>query len=93
VATVRFAEQVILERELELVRRDQLVAVVRQIRNDPTCGKPLRGPLAGCRSKRIGGSENRIVYHHRVEEDEVIILAIGRRRDDAVYDTAARRPR
>jgi mRNA-degrading endonuclease RelE of RelBE toxin-antitoxin system len=93
VAHVRFAEQVILEREIELVQRAQLVAAIREIRDDPTCGKPLGGPLAGCRSKRVGGSENRIVYHHRVEQDEVIVLAIGRRRDDAVYRAAAHRPR
>jgi len=45
----------------------------------------------GCYSIRVGGSENRIVYMYSQDRDEVTILAIGRRRESAVYDVAAKR--
>jgi mRNA-degrading endonuclease RelE of RelBE toxin-antitoxin system len=91
VARVHFAEQVVLAGEVALVPRSQLVQAIRRIRDAPEVGKPLRGRLTGCRSVRVGGSENRLVYLHRIEEDEVIVLAIGRRRDDEVYQTAGGR--
>lgn len=51
-------------------------------------GKPLRGVLAGYRRMRTG--DIRIVY--RVEGTQiVVILCVGARRDDEVYDTAAGR--
>lgn len=52
-------------------------------------GKSLRGELAGCRRIRTG--QTRIVYRldgHRVE---VLIIAIGMRRDNEIYDTATSR--
>jgi plasmid stabilization system protein ParE len=92
-ARVRFVEEAVLSGELTTVPRAQLVEAVRRIRDTPDCGKPLRGRLFGCRSIRVGGSENRLVYYERAEQDEVIVLALGRRRDDAVHNTAAgRRP-
>ncbi|MFJ4389810.1 type II toxin-antitoxin system RelE family toxin [Pseudomonas soli] len=51
-------------------------------------GKPLRGTLAGCRRIRTG--DIRIVYH--INGTEVaLVLCIGARRDDEVYDAANRR--
>jgi mRNA-degrading endonuclease RelE of RelBE toxin-antitoxin system len=93
VARVRFAEEVVFAGEIALVPRAQLVKAIRRLRDTPEAGKPLRGALTGCRSVRVGGSENRIVYEYRATEDEVIVFAIGRRRGDEVYDAAGgRRP-
>lgn len=63
---------------------------------NPEAGKPLSGPLRGCHSIRLGGSENRIVYRivqtvSDREEDIVGVIAIGRRREGEVHDTAAAR--
>lgn len=51
-------------------------------------GKPLRGALAGYRRIRTG--DVRIVY--RINGTEIIlILCVGARRDDEVYDSATHR--
>ncbi len=52
-------------------------------------GKPLRGSLAGCRRIRTG--DTRIVYRVDGKAIEVLIVAVGARRDKEVYDTAERR--
>ena len=52
-------------------------------------GKPLTGELAGCRRIRTG--EVRIVYRIHAEIVEVLIVAVGKRRDDEVYRTACKR--
>ncbi|AMB85537.1 plasmid stabilization protein [Pseudomonas agarici] len=52
-------------------------------------GKPLRGSLAGCRRIRTG--DTRIVYRVDGKAIEVLIVAVGARRDREVYDTAERR--
>jgi mRNA interferase RelE/StbE len=52
-------------------------------------GKPLVGPLAGCRSVRAVGQRYRIVY--RVERGRVvvIVLAVGLRKDGDRADVYA----
>lgn len=51
-------------------------------------GKPLRGALAGYRRIRTG--DVRIVY--RIEGTEIIlVLCVGARRDDEVYEAANKR--
>jgi mRNA interferase RelE/StbE len=52
-------------------------------------GTPLRGSLAGCRRIRVG--DTRIVY--RVDEGilEILIVAVGARRDKEVYQAAEKR--
>ena len=52
-------------------------------------GKPLSGELAGCRRMRTG--DVRIVYRVEASVIEVLIIAVGPRRDDEVYRTARRR--
>jgi mRNA interferase RelE/StbE len=49
-------------------------------------GKPLRGTLAGCRRIRTG--DTRIVYRVNGEKIQVLIIAVGARRDKEVYDAA-----
>ncbi|MDD2499964.1 MAG: type II toxin-antitoxin system RelE/ParE family toxin [Geobacter sp.] len=52
-------------------------------------GKPLSGGLAGCRRIRTG--DVRIVYRVHAEIIEVLIVAVGPRRNDEVYRTAGKR--
>lgn len=52
-------------------------------------GKPLSGELAGCRRIRTG--DVRIVYCVHAEVIEVLIVAVGPRRNDEVYKTALKR--
>lgn len=52
-------------------------------------GKPLAGELAGCRRIRTG--DVRIVYRVYVDVVEVLIVAVGPRRNDEVYRTARKR--
>jgi mRNA-degrading endonuclease RelE of RelBE toxin-antitoxin system len=82
----------VVEDELDIVPRAKLKAALRDVEKDPGGGKALGGALQGCRSIRVGGSENRIVYRELNDENNnVEVLAIGRRRDDEVYDTAGKR--
>lgn len=52
-------------------------------------GKPLRGILAGCRRIRVGNT--RIVYRVDGKAIQVLIVAVGARRDAEVYDAAQER--
>ena len=52
-------------------------------------GKTLSGQLAGCRRIRTGST--RIVYRINADIIEVLIIAIGQRKDSAVYTTAGNR--
>ncbi|NOQ51129.1 MAG: plasmid stabilization protein [Desulfuromonadaceae bacterium] len=52
-------------------------------------GKPLSGELAGCRRIRTG--DVRIVYCVHTEIIEVLIVAVGPRRNEEVYKTARKR--
>ena len=83
--------EVVEAREHEGVPKDKLRAACRSLKEDPLRGKPLGGRLIGCYSIRVAGSENRLVYMYSQDQDEVTILAIGRRRDSEVYKTAKHR--
>jgi mRNA interferase RelE/StbE len=52
-------------------------------------GLPLRGELAGCRKIRVG--DTRIVYRVDKQAVEVLIVAVGARRDKEVYHAAESR--
>ena len=52
-------------------------------------GKPLSGTLSGCRRIRTG--QTRIVYRIDGDQIEVLIIAVGRRRDNEIYDSASSR--
>jgi mRNA interferase RelE/StbE len=52
-------------------------------------GKTLTGQLAGCRRIRTG--QTRIVYRVDGERIEVLIIAVGIRRDHEIYDAATGR--
>ncbi len=52
-------------------------------------GKPLSGELAGFRRIRTG--QTRIVYRVDGTRIEVLIIAVGMRRDNEIYDLAVGR--
>lgn len=54
-------------------------------------GEALRGDLAGYRKLILGNRNLRIVYKYDPLEDQVIVTAIGRRRDEEVYMLALSR--
>lgn len=56
-------------------------------------GKPLAGELAGYRSLRAVNQEFRIIYRVHRDEVEVLVVAIGRRKEgdrDDIYQLAKR---
>lgn len=81
--------------DLEDLGRYQARAVLKAIESrirdgEPEkTGKPLSGELAGCR--RIRSGDVRIVYRVHAEIIEVLIIAVGPRRNDEVYKTALKR--
>jgi len=81
--------------DLEDLGRYQARAVLKAIETrirdgEPEkTGKPLSGELAGCRRVRTG--DVRIVYCVHAEVIEVLIVAVGPRRNDEVYKTALKR--
>lgn len=81
--------------DLSELGRFQARAVLKVIesrirdREPDKTGKPLAGELAGFR--RIRTSDVRIVYRVQAEIIEVLIVAVGPRRNDEVYSTALRR--
>jgi mRNA interferase RelE/StbE len=81
--------------DLEALGRYEARAVLRAIEQrirdgEPDkSGKPLSGELAGCR--RIRSGDVRIVYRVDADVVEVLIIAVGPRRNDEVYRTARKR--
>lgn len=81
--------------DLEELGRYQARAVLKAIETrirdgEPEkTGKPLSGELAGCRRVRSG--DVRIVYCVHAEVIEILIVAVGPRRNDEVYKSALKR--
>lgn len=89
---VKFHQQVENDlKQLGTAQARRILAVIREriAEGEPDkLGKPLRGTLAGCRRIRTG--EVRIVY--RIQGSEiVVVLCVGARRDDEVYESAVQR--
>jgi mRNA interferase RelE/StbE len=79
-------------RELGRVESRNLMAVIngRIIHGEPDkSGKPLHDSLAGYRRMRTG--DTRIVYRVEKGKVEILIIAVGMRRDDEVYEKAGKR--
>jgi len=62
--------------------RAKVRAAIEKLTEDPTRGKPLRLTLRGLRSWRTG--DWRIVYRATQEKLEILVIAVGHRRE--VYD-------
>lgn len=84
-----------VQKDLDLlgaVAANRILEVIdeRIINGEPDkSGKPLRASLAGCR--RIRAGDTRIVYRVDGRAIQVLIVAVGARRDEEVYDAAQRR--
>ncbi len=69
-------------RSLDPQVRAKVHAAIERLMEDPTRGKPLQLTLRGLRSWRTG--DWRIVYRATQEKLEILVIAVGHRRD--VYD-------
>lgn len=66
------------------------VIETRIIHGEPDkLGKALSGQLSGCRRIRTG--QARIVYRVNGEKIQVMVIAVGMRRDNEIYDLASSR--
>lgn len=71
-------------------RNIQSVIDARLMNGEPDkAGKPLHGALAGYRRLRTGAT--RIVYRVDKGKVEILVIAVGMRRDDEVYEKADKR--
>ena len=72
----------------------QVQNAFQRLRQHPEqVGKPLAGELAGYRSLHAVSQEFRIIYRVNRDEVEVLVVAIGRRKEgdrDDVYELAKR---
>ncbi|RON43971.1 plasmid stabilization protein [Pseudomonas frederiksbergensis] len=84
-----------VQKDLDLlgaVAANRILDVIEEriINGEPDkSGKPLRASLAGCR--RIRAGDTRIVYRVDGKAIQVLIVAVGARRDEEVYHAAERR--
>ena len=69
-------------RRLDPAIRRRLLAALRKLRADPERGKPLQLILKGLRAWRTG--DYRIVYRVIESRIEILVVAVGHRRD--VYE-------
>lgn len=71
-------------------RNIQTVIIERLQNGEPEkTGKSLHGALAGYRRLRTGAT--RIVYRIEKQKIEILVIAVGMRRDDEVYEKANKR--
>lgn len=84
-----------VEQDLRILGRAEARVILKVIeeriaQGEPDkLGKPLTGDLAACRRIRTG--QTRIVYRVDGDRVEVLIIAVGMRRDNEIYDTASSR--
>ncbi len=76
-------------RKLDARTRAQVRAAIERLREGPLRGKPLQLTLKGLRSWRTG--EWRIVYRAHHGQLEILVVAVGHRRE--VYDRLKERLR
>ena len=69
-------------KRLDPAVRGRMLAALRKLRADPERGKPLQLALNGLRSWRTG--DYRIVYRVIESRIEILVVAVGHRRD--VYE-------
>ena len=66
-------------KRLDPAVRRRMLAALRKLRADPERGKPLQLVLEGLRSWRTG--DYRIVYRVIESRIEILVVAVGHRRD------------
>jgi mRNA interferase RelE/StbE len=88
--TIRYAASAARSiRKLDPQIRSRVRKAMETLAEDPLRGKPLQLDLKGLRSWRTG--DFRIVYRVIEERIEILVLAVGHRRD--VYERLRRRLR
>lgn len=91
--TVNYHPEV--EKDLLRLGRTEARAILKVIEERIVEGEPdklgklLAGQLSGCRRIRTG--QTRIVYRVDGDRIEVLIIAVGMRRDNQIYDAASSR--
>ena len=91
--TVSYHHQV--EEDLLRLGRTEARAILKVIEERIAKGEPdklgraLRGELSGCRRIRTG--QTRIIYRVDGRRVEILVLAVGMRRDNEIYDMASGR--
>lgn len=85
--SVRYAASAARQiRKLDPQVRRRIRAAIETLREDPERGKPLQLTLKGLRSWRT--ADYRIVYRIVADRIEILVLAVGHRRD--VYERLGR---
>ena len=85
--TLRYAASAVRSlRKLDPQVQRRLKAALEELAENPERGKPLQRTLQGLRSWRTG--DFRIVYRVLTDRIEILVLAIGHRRD--VYERVRR---
>ena len=84
----------VIEQDLKRLSKDDRKMIMEAIENklgrDPVAfGEPLRHDLKGCWRLRVG--IYRVAYQIFHDEILVLIVKVGKRRDDIVYKELARR--
>lgn len=83
---------VFVEQLADLTKVEQLdvLAEVNRLCEQPAGKHPLGGALAGWNTVEVNGRMRRVVYKARTQDGAgtIHVLCVGKRSDDAVYDTA-----
>ena len=84
---------------LDKTQRRQVQTAIEKVLQNPLpqseggYGKPLRGRLAGCFKIKLLDAGIRILYVIKREQDQMVIILIGMRRDVKFYELAVDRLR
>ncbi|AWK14252.1 type II toxin-antitoxin system RelE/ParE family toxin [Candidatus Fukatsuia symbiotica] len=71
---------------------EQFKKKLRKLQENPYIESAcLHGDLAGCFKIKLRSSEFRLIYQVIDEEIVILVLAVGKREDEKVYDVARKR--
>ncbi|MBS1017250.1 type II toxin-antitoxin system RelE family toxin [Acetobacter persici] len=69
----------------------QFLAKLEEILKDPYNAPRLRGGLKNCFKIKLRSAGYRLVYKVNETEIEVLVVAVGKRNNDDIYNTAKKR--
>ena len=85
--------------QLDKSQRDQVFKLIDRVSRNPLpaseggYGKPLSGDLAGCLKIKLRAAGLRAVYRLQRIETTMLVVVVGVRADEEVYDLAEKRIR
>ena len=85
--------------QLDKSQRDQVFKLIDRVSRNPLpaseggYGKPLSGNLAGCLKIKLRAAGLRAVYKLERTEAAMLVIVVGVRADEEVYDLAEKRIR